>query len=92
MKAFLYISAALWVAGWGFIVCLYFAPCKRRCESAMLISDSQGHVTRGLPRRSVRSAFFELAGAFFFVPWILGVYLWGLIRDRHTRRAGEEER
>jgi len=48
VKAFLYISAALWVAGWGFIVCLYFAPCKRRCESAMLISDSQHAHPRAL--------------------------------------------
>ena len=61
MDIVLYISGALWVAGWGFIVYFYFAPC--RCGLHL------GRSTK------LRQAFFDLAAAFFFVPIALAVLI-----------------
>ena len=74
MDTLIYITAALWILGWGVIVYLYFAPC--RCGL---------HLNR---KPSFRQAFFELAGAFFFVPVALFVLLKHRIRER--RRPPEE--
>jgi len=70
MNTLLYIAAGLWVAGWVFIVYLYFAPC--RCG-----------LNLNRPA-SFRQAFFDLAAAFFFVPVAMVVYLRQWIRERHT--------
>jgi len=75
MDTLLYIVAALWVIGWGVIVYLYFAPC--RCG-----------LNLNRPA-SFRQAFFDLAGAFFFVPFVLT----GSVRHWiHERRTPPEER
>jgi len=86
----LYVAAAAWILGYCVIVYLYFAPCRNGCERRIISADENGRLTRGLPPRSARNAFFELAAAFFFVPVVLLVVLGGVVRDRWGRRRDSD--
>jgi hypothetical protein len=92
MNPLLYIGAAFWLLGYGFVVYLYFTPCRRECDSHIVTTDASGRVIRGLPARSVRSAFFELAAAFFFVPLVLLLLLGEVLRARRAARQDQDAR
>ena len=77
MLTLLYITLALWVVGWGVIVYLYFTPC--RCGS---------HTARP---RTFRQIFFDLAAAFFLVPFTLTALITDRVRGHHEHHDGSED-